>query len=212
MNLESNINLENKSEEVEVDTEKVDTEKVDTGPTAKIPSAEEFFEILEESGLPEYAEVYGAVVKVCEKIKEEGGRALLVGGNVRDMEMGKIPKDFDLEVYELEPLVVEEVVSKASDVGKAFGILKMSLGNGIDIDVSLPRTDSKIGEGRRGFEVKTNPHISITDAAKRRDFTMNSRAADPLSGEIFDPLSSPRCGNQVKLAQNREKYFFRLVL
>lgn len=188
-----------------MNTEKlIDVQKNNESPNnaetlARIPSAGEYIKSLEQNGCPEQAEAYGTVIKICEAVKNRGGRALLVGGSVRDMAMGKISKDFDLEIY-------------GSDVGKAFGILKMSLGNGIDIDVSLPRTDSKIGEGRRGFEVKTNPHISITDAAKRRNFTMNSMAVDPLSGEIFDPLSSPRCGNQVKLAQNREKYFFRLVL
>ena len=108
------------------------------------------------------------------------------------MKLGKISKDFDLEIYGLEPEAIEEVVKKygkISEVGKAFGILKVSFGEGIDIDVSCPRTDSKIGEGHSGFAVKTDPNMSIEDAARRRDFTINSMAADPLTGELHDPFN-----------------------
>jgi tRNA nucleotidyltransferase (CCA-adding enzyme) len=58
----------------------------------------------------------------------------------------------------------------------------------LNIDVSLSRIDSKIDVGHRGFEVKTDPYMSIEDAARRRDFTMNSIAADPLTGKIYDPF------------------------
>ncbi len=58
----------------------------------------------------------------------------------------------------------------------------------MNIDVSLSRIDSKIDVGHRGFEVKTDPYMSIEDAARRRDFTMNSIAADPLTGKIYDPF------------------------
>jgi tRNA nucleotidyltransferase (CCA-adding enzyme) len=50
----------------------------------------------------------------------------------------------------------------------------------------LPRVDSKVQEGHRGFEVKADPRMSIKEAARRRDFTMNTLAADPLTGELFD--------------------------
>jgi tRNA nucleotidyltransferase (CCA-adding enzyme) len=142
--------------------------------------------------LKEHIKVYEKVIEISEAIKKTGGRSLLVGGSVRDPFFGKISKDFDLEVYGLEAQKLEKVVKqfgKVSDVGKAFGILKISFGGGIDIDISLPRTDSKIGEGHRGFEIKTIPNMNIEDAAKRRDFTINSMAADPLTGELYDPFN-----------------------
>lgn len=155
------------------------------------PAPEKFIEILEENTSEEYVEAYKIVLDICKAVKEAGGKALLVGGSVRDTIIGKISKDFDLEIYGLESDKVEEIVSdfgNVIDVGKAFGILKISRGGGVDIDISLPRIDSKIGEGHRGFEVKTNPNMSVEEAAKRRDFTMNSISADPLTGEIFDPF------------------------
>ncbi|MBT6691591.1 HD domain-containing protein [Candidatus Parcubacteria bacterium] len=155
----------------------------------KIPLADDYIETLQAEGLEGHAEAYQKVIELSQAVGEAGGRSLLVGGSVRDMVFGKISKDYDIEIYGLEAQQVEEIVArfgKVSDVGKAFGILKIFLGQGIDIDVSLPRTDSKIGEGHRGFEVKTDPNMSIAEAAKRRDFTMNSVAADPLTGELFD--------------------------
>ena len=158
----------------------------------EFPSSEDYLQNMTESGFPEHAKAYEKVLEVAEIIKENNGQALLIGGSVRDSLMGKIAKDFDLEIYGLEPEVVETIaqkIGKVSDVGKAFGILKISLDEGIDIDISLPRTDSKIDVGHRGFEIKTDPHMSIEDAARRRDFTMNSIAADPLTGKLYDPFN-----------------------
>jgi len=160
--------------------------------TEKIPGPEEMTEKFREFGYKEYAEAYEKVLKICQVVKETGGEALLVGGSVRDIFFNKMPKDFDLEIYKLKADEIKEIVQefgRVSEVGKAFGVLKIFLGNGIDIDISLPRTDSKVDEGHKGFEVKTDPDMSIEDAARRRDFTMNSISADPLTGKLNDPFN-----------------------
>ncbi|MBU0569728.1 HD domain-containing protein [Patescibacteria group bacterium] len=152
-------------------------------------SAEKYAERLEFEASPEAREVFENVLKICRAIKDIGGTALLVGGTVRDEIRGSLSRDFDVEVYGLEAEQVEEIVSKfgiVNEVGKAFGILKITDQSGIDIDVSLPRTDSKTGEGHKGFAVKTDPNMSVKEAARRRDFTFNTLAKDPLSGEIYD--------------------------
>ena len=169
-------------------SQKIET-KQEKGVEGIFPKPEEFIKIMREQGLEKHAQAYEKVLEIAAAIKEAGGLALLVGGSVRDAVMGKVSKDFDMEVYRLEAVKVEEIVKrfgKVSEVGKAFGILKIGLETGMDIDVSLPRTDSKIGEGHRGFEVKTDPFMSIKDAGLRRDFTMNAIAADPMTGEVFD--------------------------
>lgn len=153
------------------------------------PDSNFFLDKFREANLPEYAAAYQKVLELSKLIKSVGGHALLVGGCVRDHYLGRLAKDFDVEVYGLEPNIIEEVVKnigKVSEVGRTFGILKVSLGNGLDIDISLPRTDSKIGEGHRGFDVKIDPKMSIKEAARRRDFTMNALAADPLTGKLYD--------------------------
>lgn len=176
----------------------------------RFPKPEEYLQIMEEAGSPEHAQAYEKVLELAELVKEQGGRALLVGGSVRDSLMGKISKDFDLEVYGLEGDVVEEIVGqigKVSEVGKAFGILKIALGDGVDIDVSLPRTDSKVREGHGGFETETDPYMSIEDAAIRRDFTMNSIYADPLTGELYDPFGGVEdINNRVLKITDPEKF------
>jgi tRNA nucleotidyltransferase (CCA-adding enzyme) len=164
-------------------------EKIDAH---RYPSPDDFFEMFRKNGLDKHEQAFCTALDVCRAVKEAGGRALFVGGCVRDTFLKKIPKDFDIEVYGISAKSIGRIVTaccgegKVSEVGKAFGILKIMLGSGMDIDVSLPRTDSKVKEGHTGFDVKTDPHMSIQEAAKRRDFTINALAADPLTGEVFD--------------------------
>jgi len=160
--------------------------------TERIPYPEEMVKKFKELGYKEHAEAYRKILEISQSVKKEGGKVFLVGGSVRDIFFNKMPKDFDLEIYRLEAEKIREIVGKVgriSEVGKSFGVLKVFLDNGMDIDVSLPRTDSKIGEGHRGFEVKTDPYMSVKDACRRRDFTMNSMLADVVTGVVTDPFN-----------------------
>jgi tRNA nucleotidyltransferase (CCA-adding enzyme) len=160
-------------------------------PKHTFPLPEVFLGRMEELELHGHREAYMKVLEIARAIKEAGGLALLIGGSVRDVFFGKISKDFDLEVYGLPANEVEKTVrkhAKVNEVGAAFGVLKLSFGTGIEADISLPRTDSKVAEGHRGFDVKTDPNMSIKEAARRRDFTMNTLSADPLTGQINDPF------------------------
>lgn len=138
----------------------------------------------------ENAITYAKVLDISEIIKQHNGRALLVGGCVRDMMLNKISKDFDIEVYNIEIDDLKEILTqqniKINEVGRSYGILKAFVENGSDIDISLLRQDSKIDKGHKGFEVKTDSGMSIKEAARRRDFTINSITADPLTQEVFD--------------------------
>lgn len=130
-----------------------------------------------------------AVLALAEQVKATGGRALLVGGCVRDMLLGIPAKDLDVEVYGVAPERLEEIVrglGKVSDVGKSFAVLKLFVDR-VAIDVSIPRTDSKIGDGHRGFAVHADPSMTFAEAARRRDFTVNAIMMDPLTGEVIDP-------------------------
>jgi len=125
---------------------------------------------------------------VLRGIKAAGGYAVIVGGSVRDQVMGLGGKDVDIEVYFLSPSQLQgalERVASVTEAGKSFGVFKVRSGT-TDIDVSLPRTDSKVGPGHRGFEVKVDSRLDLRSACKRRDFTMNALMLDPDSGTIFD--------------------------
>ena len=116
-----------------------------------------------------------------------GGRFVFVGGCVRDVFLKEEPKDIDAEVYGLpmEKLKqVLELLDDVSEVGKHFGVLKL---RNYPIDISLPRLDTKISAGHRGFSVKIDYSISFKQAAKRRDLTINAIGYDPTRGEVLDP-------------------------
>ncbi len=128
-----------------------------------------------------------------------GGRALLVGGFVRDALLGQSPKDADVEVYGLpadQLKTVLETLGRVDAVGESFRVLKLvwhtknaaNARERFELDVSLPRRDRKTGTGHKGFEVEGDPFASVEDAARRRDFTLNAILCDPLTGEILDPF------------------------
>ena len=126
------------------------------------------------------------VIELAEAVRAEGGRALLVGGCVRDFLMGAEPKDWDVEVYGVEPLHLRELLERfgrVDVVGEAFTVYKV----GPEMDVSLPRRERKTGRGHRAFVVEGDPSMTIEEATRRRDFTINAILQDPLTGEIIDP-------------------------
>lgn len=128
------------------------------------------------------------VLKLAQAVGAEGGRALLVGGCVRDRVMGNEPKDWDVEVYGIEPARLRallEEFGRVDAVGEAFTVYKL----GSDLDVSLPRRERKTGRGHRAFIIEGDPMMSFEEAARRRDFTVNAILEDPLTSEILDPFN-----------------------
>jgi len=125
---------------------------------------------------------------LVQAIREAGGHGLLVGGCVRDQLMGIAPKDWDIEVYGIEPERLRTLLDQFGPVdvvGEAFTVYKL----GRDLDVSIPRRDRKTGRGHRGFVIEGDPSMSVEDASRRRDFTINAILQDPLTGEIIDPFN-----------------------
>ncbi|MBP5639627.1 MAG: HD domain-containing protein [Victivallales bacterium] len=125
--------------------------------------------------------------KVCEIVRAAGGRALFVGGCVRDALLGQAPKDFDIEVYGLGARQLCDILSRhyrLDTVGASFGVIKL---HGLDVDISLPRSETKVGEGHRGFDVNVMPQLSFREATARRDLTINAIMYDCLSCEVIDP-------------------------
>ena len=124
--------------------------------------------------------------QIAVAVRDAGGRALLVGGCVRDQLLGRAPKDVDVEVYgvaadRLRALL--ERLGRVDVVGESFAVYKIG-----GIDVALPRRESKHGRGHKGFVVEGDPAMAPAEAARRRDFTINAIARDPLTGDIIDPF------------------------
>lgn len=119
-------------------------------------------------------------------------RPLIVGGSVRDaLTDGRAPKDIDVEVYGTDVELLARVLwwngYRVDEVGKAFGVLKVTLPDGTDLDVSVPRRDNHVGAGHRGFEVEMDRSMTVAEAAARRDFTVNAMSFDPEYAVCVDP-------------------------
>ena len=124
---------------------------------------------------------------IATAVRDAGGRALLVGGCVRDELLGLEPKDFDVEVFGVPAdrlRGILEGIGRVEAVGESFAVYKVG-----GVDVSLPRRESKTGRGHKGFAVTGDPDLSIEEAARRRDFTINAISRDPLTGEAIDPFN-----------------------
>jgi tRNA nucleotidyltransferase (CCA-adding enzyme) len=123
---------------------------------------------------------------ICEKIRSAGGRAYLVGGCVRDLLIGKGAVEWDLEVFSIGSVALEELFDGAIDfVGKSYGIYRFRK---YPIDMGVPRMERATGPGHREFSVTVDPAMAIDEAAVRRDFTVNAIYWDPLENVIHDPF------------------------
>jgi tRNA nucleotidyltransferase (CCA-adding enzyme) len=136
---------------------------------------------------------------VATAVRQAGGRALIVGGWVRDMLRGEPSKDIDLEVFgldqrRLEPLLAG--IGRVEAVGQSFPVYKLIHPDAREIDVALPRRESKQGRGHKGFAVEGDPSMTFLEAARRRDFTINAIGWDPLTESFEDP-----CGGRDDLAR-----------
>ena len=128
-----------------------------------------------------------AVHIVAELVRKAGGRALLVGGCVRDGLLGGEPKDFDIECFGISAADLQKALAEKFEldlVGASFGVIKL---HGHDIDVATPRRETKLGLGHRAFEMDCDPSLTLEEASARRDFTINAIYRDPLTGEVLDP-------------------------
>jgi tRNA nucleotidyltransferase (CCA-adding enzyme) len=119
---------------------------------------------------------------IIDALHKAGAVVILVGGAVRDFLLGVTSKDLDIEIYGLALAELENVLKKfgpVSLVGKSFGVLRL---HGLDVDWSLPRTDSS---GRHP-EVSIDHMLSYKEAFKRRDLTINALGIDCKSYQLID--------------------------
>ena len=129
---------------------------------------------------------------IAKEVDNAGGQVYLVGGCVRDELLGIDNKDIDIEVFGLSERSLIGILSKLGElqeVGRSFGVFRLK---GHNIDIALPRREKKStsnsssSSSHRDFEVRTDPFISISDAVKRRDITINGIMKNALTKEIVD--------------------------
>jgi len=138
-------------------------------------------------------EVPEGVAACGRALGQAGGRVFVVGGAVRDAMLGRAVKDYDLEVFGLPAEAVSSAlgaIARVEPAGDSFPVFKVAGLPGVEgqIDVALPRRDSKKGPGHRGIDAVADPFMSIEDAARRRDFTINAMMFDLVTGAVEDPF------------------------
>lgn len=130
---------------------------------------------------PDLAEMFATVPEL--------GRAFLVGGCVRDWLLGVPIKDYDVEVFGVGYPQLSKALApwgRVDLVGRSFGVLKVTTPAGHIYDFALPRRDSKVGAGHKGFAVEPDAGMTLREAAARRDFTINAMGFDPRRGALCD--------------------------
>ena len=130
----------------------------------------------------------GTIRAIARAVRDRGGRALLVGGCVRDGLMGITSTDIDCEVHGIPPEGLRALLAPFGEIdgsGAGYGIFSL---RGQGIDIALPRTERRTGPSHRDFAVAVDPDLPPERAAARRDFTVNAIMRDALTGEYVDPF------------------------
>ena len=129
---------------------------------------------------------------IVQTLRQRGFQAYLVGGCVRDLLLGRDPKDYDVAT-DATPAEVMAVFPQTYAVGAQFGVVLVPVpdretaggsSNSHAIEVATFRSDLGYSDGRRPDEVRfsLDPREDVT----RRDFTVNGMLLDPVSGEVLD--------------------------
>jgi poly(A) polymerase len=122
-----------------------------------------------------------AAIQIIRRLRKAGFQALLAGGCVRDMLLGKKPKDHDV-VTDATPAEVCKIFRRTIKVGAKFGVI-IILADSQQVEVATFRTETGYTDGRRPDKVS---FTSAQQDALRRDFTINGMFYDPLQKKVMD--------------------------
>ncbi len=125
------------------------------------------------------------VIEFSRILKENGYECYVVGGAVRNALMGKKVEDYDIATN-ATPKEVKTLFKRVIETGIKHGTVTV-LFKGLKLEVTTFRTESDYSDGRHPDRVQFVP--SIYEDLKRRDFTVNAIAYDPISKKIIDPHS-----------------------
>lgn len=120
--------------------------------------------------------------RVVETLTDAGFDAWWVGGGVRDMLLGAVPKDIDIGT-DAVPQDIKKLFHKNNDEAAALGSMRVTL-EGQTFEVTMFREDDEASDGRIPQSIRFSTHEKD---ALRRDITINALYYHPISRELFDP-------------------------
>jgi poly(A) polymerase len=130
-------------------------------------------------------------ISIVRALRDQGYKAYLAGGCVRDILLGREPADYDVSTS-ATPEEVMRVFPDAYGVGAQFGVVLVPVGaasnvsipKGNTVEVATFRSDIGYSDGRHPDEVRFSK--DPREDVQRRDFTINAMMLDPVSNDILD--------------------------
>jgi poly(A) polymerase len=122
-----------------------------------------------------------AAIKIIKQLHRSGFEALLAGGCVRDMFLGKAASDYDVATN-ARPKNVIKLFKRTLKIGAKFGVVIVLI-EGRRVEVATFRTETGYADGRHPSAVK---FAGAAEDASRRDFTINGMFYDPLKKKVID--------------------------
>ena len=123
---------------------------------------------------------------VIRKLQQAGFKAFVVGGAVRDLLLGLVPKDFDIATN-ATPEDVKPLFRRAFIIGRRFRLVHVLAGSEtIEVSTFRARQTGDDAADEHGRLLSDNVFGSQAEDALRRDFTMNALYFDPVTEEVWD--------------------------
>jgi poly(A) polymerase len=119
---------------------------------------------------------------ICDLLRRSGYQALLVGGCVRDVLLGREPADYDVTT-DATPEQVMALFPESVAVGAQFGVILIPR-DGLKVEVATFRSDVGYSDGRHPDRVIYSK--TAEEDVQRRDFTINGLLMRHDSGEVLD--------------------------
>ena len=138
-----------------------------------------------DSGAIPKKRIHQDALRVISRLRRQGFEAYLVGGCVRDLLLGRQPKDFDIATA-AHPRQIRRIFRNARIIGRRFKLAHIFYGDHI-LETATFRSAPKMEDDEDDLLITDdNDYGTAAEDARRRDFTINALFLDPIDNTIHD--------------------------